>query len=543
MNKSHHCDNMEEENKKNVGLTSLKSMSKKEQDLLQNSEEKYKHFFELAPLAYQSLNEKGYIIEVNRAWLDALGYSYDEVIGRWFGDFLTQEFIDYFKEKFPKFKKAGEIYNVEFEMIKKDGSHIIVSFDGRIAYDEQGNFKQAHCIFKNITERKQMEEELKNALSEWEVTFNASKDSTMLVDDKFKIFKANLATERFLSKHLNEILGKTCYELVHGTDKPPDICPLKMAKHTKKHEGIELYVPEKNVWLSVTVDPILDDKGNLTCAVHIIKDITERKKAEGKIKQQNIRLMKLDELKTAFLNVTSHELRAPMASIKGYIQMLLRKKLGETTDEQEKALEVVLRNANRLDNLIQDILDVSRLESGAMKFNPEQKEMQRMIDEVTETMQSSADLKDIEINRDVEEKIPDLTIDQARIKQVIINLVNNAIKFSPEGSTINIRAKKEKDHILFELQDFGRGIPKNKQKKIFETFYQVESGKNMKFGGAGLGLSISYGIVVAHGGKIWVESKGKLGEGSTFKFTLPVKPVKDIEGIFKEIDMFGLKKQ
>jgi len=396
-------------------------------------------------------------------------------------------------------------------------------------------------ISKIFVKRKKVEAELKNALSEWEVAFNAAKDSTMLIDDKFKIFKANLATERFLGKHPNEILGKTCYELVHGADAPPDICPLKLAKNTKKHEEIELFVPEKNAWLSVTVDPILDKKGNLTCAVHIIKDITERKQAEEKIKEQNIQLKKLDKTKSDFLNVTSHELRTPISSINGYVQMLLNQTLGDISLEQQNALNVILRNSNRLDSLIQDILDVSRLESGTMKFIIEKTGIQKIVDEVMETMQSSAYMKDIRINMEVEEKLPGLNIDQDRIKQVIINLVNNAIKFSPKGYIINIRAKKEEGNILFEVQDFGRGIPKNKQKKIFETFYQVDSGKNTKFGGAGLGLSISRGIVMSHGGRIWVEST--LGKGSTFRFTLPLRPVKDIEERFKAIDIFGIEKQ
>ena len=132
-----------------------------------------------------------------------------------------------------------------------------------------------------------------------------------------------------------------------------------------------------------------------------------------------------------------------------------------------------------------------------------------------------------------------MVIDQERVKQVLINLLNNAIKFSSDKSTIIVRIQKGTDDILFEVQDFGRGIPKSKQKKIFDTFYQVDGGLDRKFGGAGLGLSISRGIVLAHGGKIYVNSAE--GEGSTFCFTLPQKPVKDIEGRFKEIDIFKLE--
>ena len=228
-----------------------------------------------------------------------------------------------------------------------------------------------------------------------------------------------------------------------------------------------------------------------------------------------------------------------MSAIKGYVQMVLKQTLGEISEEQKKALNVVLRNTDRLDNLIRDILDVSRLESGTMKFVPGQTDLEKMVDEAVETLQSSADLKDIKINMDLEDNLPELIIDQERIKQVIINIVNNAIKFSPDGSIVNIRAEKEKEDVLFEVQDFGKGIPKNKQKKVFDMFYQVDSDMDRKFGGTGLGLAISQGIVFSHGGKIWVESK--VGEGSTFRFILPIKPVQDIEDRFREADIFGLE--
>ena len=216
--------------------------------------------------------------------------------------------------------------------------------------------------------------------------------------------------------------------------------------------------------------------------------------------------------------------------------MLLKKNLGDIKKEKKKGLMVILRNVDRLDNLIQDILDISRLESGTMKFITEITDINKMIGEVAETMRLSADLKHVQIDEEMEDKLPELVIDQERIKQVLINIVNNAIKFSPDGTVIIIRAKKEEENVLFEVQDFGRGIPGDKQKKIFETFYQVDYSMDRTFGGAGLGLAISRGIVLAHGGSIWVESK--LGKGSTFGFTLPVKSVKDVEGRFREVDVF-----
>ena len=266
----------------------------------------------------------------------------------------------------------------------------------------------------------------------------------------------------------------------------------------------------------------------------------ELKKSKRKIELQNIKLKKLDELKSSFLNVTSHELRTPITPIKGYLQMLLNQKIGSITKEQKKILKIIQRNTNRLDHLIQDILDISRLESDTMRFIPEKTDVKTMVEETVETMQSSADVKNIKINLELKDDIPELTIDKERIKQVIINLLNNAIKFSPDNSSINVKVRREKDDILFEVQDFGRGVPEDKQIKIFETFYQVDSKGDRKFGGVGLGLSISKGIIQAHSGDIWVEST--LDTGSTFRFTLPLEPVGDIEKKFRDLDIFGLGK-
>ena len=164
-----------------------------------------------------------------------------------------------------------------------------------------------------------------------------------------------------------------------------------------------------------------------------------------------------------------------------------------------------------------------------------------MVKEAVNTMKSSAKLKNIKITSDIQTDLPELFIDKDRVKQVITNLIGNAIKFSPEDTTITVRAKKEKEEILFEVQDQGRGIPKEKQKMIFEKFYQVDQGLDRQAGGIGLGLSISMAIISAHGGKIEVESPGP-EKGSTFRFTLPIESVRDVEKRFKEIDLFGMEK-
>jgi signal transduction histidine kinase len=176
-----------------------------------------------------------------------------------------------------------------------------------------------------------------------------------------------------------------------------------------------------------------------------------------------------------------------------------------------------------------------------MKFIPSKTNIATMLSDIVETMQLSADIKQIKLDSTVDKNLPEIIIDQERIKQVFDNILNNAIKFSPPDSQINIRANRENKVIQFEIQDYGKGIPKNKQQKIFETFYQVETGADRTFGGTGLGLTISRGIILGHGGDIWVESE--MNKGSTFKFTIPIMPIQDIEGTFKKIDIFKIKNE
>ncbi|MCK5030884.1 MAG: PAS domain S-box protein, partial [Thermoplasmatales archaeon] len=343
-----------------------------------------------------------------------------------------------------------------------------------------------------------------------------------------------------------EILGKAVVNFWHRKGLYAEVINATF----NKGEWVGELVAEKrdgalfDAQLSANV--VKDEENNPICMMASFIDITARKKAEEKlrksqmrIEQQNIQLKKLDKLKSNFLNITSHELRTPMCSMKGYVQMLLKKTLGDITEEQKRGLMVILRNVDRLDNLIRDILDISRLESGTMKFIPEKTDISKMIFEITETMKSTADLKNIQIDVISKDKIPELIIDQDRIKQVIMNLVENAIKFSPHDSKVNVRVRKLDNDVLFEIQDYGRGISKSKQKKVFETFYQVDSGMDRKYGGAGLGLPISRGIVLTHGGRMWVESK--VGAGSTFRFTLPMRSIVDIESKLKDLNLFGLE--
>jgi signal transduction histidine kinase len=234
----------------------------------------------------------------------------------------------------------------------------------------------------------------------------------------------------------------------------------------------------------------------------------------------------IDSAKTEFLSITSHELRSPMTPMKAQLQMLENEYFGKLTNEQKESLAIIIRNADRLDKIIADFLEISRIEAARLKFVFRQTDLKETVRETAEFMKSFANEKNIELVVNAEE-IPTIEVDPDRASQVLRNLIHNAIKFSDENSKVEVNASARKDHILFSVKDCGCGLTPENQIRVFEPFYQVEKTSCRKYGGTGLGLTICRGIVESQKGKIWVESK----VGCTFYFTVPLKPVKDTEPI------------
>ena len=264
----------------------------------------------------------------------------------------------------------------------------------------------------------------------------------------------------------------------------------------------------------------------LTLPLYIILGFYVRKQLETEEKlvramKRILNLEKLDRLKTLFLSTVSHEIKTPITPIKAQLQMLLKGYFGRLTKEQKRTLIMILDNINRLNNLITDILDVSRIEAGTMKFVFIDVNLKSVVEEAFETMRQLAESKQIKYERYIED-VGTFTIDRGRITQIIVNLLNNAIKFTPAGGEVGIELKAHKGGALVIVKDTGIGIPKNKLHDIFKPFYQIDSSYNRKFSGAGLGLSICKGIIEYHGGKIWAESEA--GKGSQFYLFIPRKP-------------------
>jgi len=254
-------------------------------------------------------------------------------------------------------------------------------------------------------------------------------------------------------------------------------------------------------------------------AEDVRKSHEELKRHAKELEESYEKLKEVDRLKSEIISIVSHELRTPLTSIKGYVELVLDGLMGELNDNQRRCLEIAKNNIDRLKRLIDNMLDLSKIESGAIKFDMKIVKIKDMINEVLNSLEPLIKEKNIEVVCDIEDSLT-AKVDKDRITQVLINLIENAIKFSPVKGVIEICAFRDDNYAHIIIKDYGPGIPKKDLNKIFDKFYQVNFPK-IKKDGAGLGLAICKSIVEVHGGKIWVESE--LGKGTTFHILLPIR--------------------
>jgi len=225
-------------------------------------------------------------------------------------------------------------------------------------------------------------------------------------------------------------------------------------------------------------------------------------------------------MKSDFVSLVSHELRTPLTTIQLGISLILDGKTGPINDRQRSSLEKVDRQAKRLTRLINDLLDLSRIESGRVQMKREPISLLDIAVSRMEEIRPQAEAKGVKMELQVKGDIPMTVGDEERIGQVITNLLSNAVKFTPPGGTVTVRLTPHEKMLLTEVIDTGPGIPPEQRDKIFDKFYQLSDVHTRQQGGSGLGLSIAKSIVEAHNGRIWVESEE--GKGSNFKFLLPL---------------------
>jgi signal transduction histidine kinase len=270
---------------------------------------------------------------------------------------------------------------------------------------------------------------------------------------------------------------------------------------------------------SVPREPTPEQMRALSDLARVVLDELELRRAGLYVLDEVAHRKQLDEMKSAFIADVNHELRTPLTSIIGSLGLLESGALGEFDDTVMELLRIADRNSKTLLELINDLLDMSKLEAGAMQFDFSSIDIVEVMREVTENVATYAVDKKLTLNVDADQSAITINGDKRRLIQAVTNLVSNAIKFSPQGGTVHVRAYSSPSGVRVEVQDHGPGIPKSEQQKLFGKFIQAKTAETINVKGTGLGLSIAKSIVESHAGHIGVESD--VGHGTTFFFELP----------------------
>lgn len=488
------------------------------------SEEKFAKVFYLNPSTCGLSDlDTGEYIEVNDQFYSLLGFEKNEVIGKTAQELgiLTAESA---KSILQNANSDGKLINVEADLKAKNGDikHVLMSAENIYVQDK----KYRYTVVHDITERKQVEAELSFNKTNLELALEASQMGSWIfhIAKNKRIFDNQTCSLLGLDRTSFKGTSEEFFEAIH-----PDDRQLVRAALKKNLEQKALYIAEYRVvwsdgsihYISARGKLLCDEKGNPQMITGINWDITDRKKAEQELIIAKERAEKSDRLKSTFIANMSHEIRTPMNGILGFAEILKEPDL--TGEEQQQYINIIEKSGMRMLNIINDIIDISKIEAGLMKINLKESNIDEQIEYLCTFFKPEVEAKGMKLffNKTVPESKTVIITDREKLYAIFTNLIKNTIKYSKEG-TIEIGYSKKNETLDFYVKDTGIGIPKEKQEAIFERFIQVNSGDEITAQGAGLGLSITKAYVEILGGTIGVESEE--GVGSTFFFSLPCNP-------------------
>jgi PAS domain S-box-containing protein len=439
----------------------------------------------------------GIITSWNAAAERMYGYSAQEIIGRSVTLLFLPDHQDEFKQIMERIYRGERVEHYETTRVRKDGARLTVSVTISPIKDSAGTIIGASAIARDITEQKQLEAKFRQL-------FDSNLIGVFVSDFAGTFLEAN---DAFL-----HLLGYTRAELQAGSMQrdaltPPEfhvlsqdaVKALQETGASGAYEKEYLHKNGKRIPVMVAVTRIEQTD---TC-IGFVLDISERKE--------------LDKRKDEFISMASHELKTPVTSLKGFLGLLRRRLIAQGDDTELYYLTRMDNQIDKLIKLINDLLDLSKMQTGQLVYREERFAIDALVQEIVENVQGATQTHHLQLEECAQAEIFG---DQDRIGQVLINLLNNAVKYSPQADTVLVRAVTEGNQVRISVQDFGMGIAKEHQDKIFEQFYQVAESKEKAHPGLGIGLHISYEIVMRHGGRLWVESEK--GKGSTFHVTLPL---------------------
>jgi PAS domain S-box-containing protein len=465
---------------------------------LRQSEERYRMLAENIQDLLCELDHKGRYIYLSPNYREVLGYTPDELVGRSTFDLVHPD--DLSAVRIQLNNGTGKL---SFRALHKNGQWRWLESTVK-PYETAQRQLRAVVLSRDITDRRKAEEDL--ALRDRAIS---STSEGICITDPHQldnpIVYVNAGFERLTGYTREEVLGKNCRFLKSSQSSPAMLQKLRVAIQNRTECVVELINRRKDgslFWNRLSLTPVRDANGRATHFIGVIFDITERKEME--------------RLKDELVSTVSHELRTPLTSLRGFAELMLKRNFAP--EKQRKFLDIIHRESLRLTELINDFLDLQRIESGRQQYNFKDIELTPLLNEIISVFHHEPGRHNLHLN--VPTSLPPICADTARLQQVMMNLLSNAVKFSPQGGQITVGARLEDDVIKVWVTDQGVGVPPEALPNLFHRFFRVDNQDTRSIGGTGLGLALVKEIVKTHGGRIWVEST--IGVGSTFFFTLPI---------------------
>ncbi|MBT4518723.1 MAG: PAS domain S-box protein [Halieaceae bacterium] len=485
------------------------------------SEEKYRSSINSTSEGYWQIDVKGYVLEVNDALCKMIGYRAEEIIGRLATEFSSEESRALQAQKISEIWKADH-HHYEMSFTHKQGGSVYTNINATTIRNSQGEDTGAFAFFTDITESKRASEALLAAEREFREVFENAQQGIAIATPEGQLVRVNPAFALMLGFTSIEDLTRHLSDTNHRLWANPlgwrDMLSQLEQRNNLHLEAEFLQKGGQRIWVSMAIWGRRDDSGELVNVEAIIDDITYRKEAEKDLLRAKEEAETANRAKSEFLSSMSHELRTPMNAILGFGQLLEYNESEPLTQKQKMCVDHIMSGGSHLLELIDQVLDLAKIESGQLKISMEEVVLNKVCQECLELIEKSALDRRLKIEYDLS-AARTIKVDYTRFKQVLLNLLSNAVKYNREGGSITLASKDASgNRIRISVSDTGAGIAEDDQAGLFEPFNRLGK-ETSTIEGTGVGLTVTRQLVEAMGGVIGFDTK--VGEGTTFWFEFP----------------------